>query len=343
MKTSLGFFFAVILTISSVAIAHAGNDDSGVNYIPEVGGVARARWETCTSQGMAGDNRFAIRNARVWLSGRIATPIQYYIRTDLCDQGKFKFLDGWVRFRTSSWLKLQAGQFRIPFGLDSFRGPGSYIFANRSFIGRDMANNRAVGVQAMTTVPKTPLSVNFGVFSPHSISDHNKWSDKMTFAAKAVLDVKPLTLTAGFQSLEPDSVRINMANAGITLSVGNFTAEAEYMFKHYTNSAFRACHAYNVWADYAVPLRRGLFNRLSFQARYEGNPPHSTGTREADGSLTADQPRRQRLTTGVTLSYVYNCIRCDLVLHYEKYFYHDNYIPCFDRADKLVAELVIVF
>lgn len=343
MRSTLRLIVAAAIIFCATIAAFASDDNAKVSYIPEVGGVARVRWEMSTGQGMGGENRFALRNARLWVKGNIAAPIQYYLRTDLCNQGKFQFLDGWVRFDTAPWLKLQAGQFRIPFGLDVFRGPGTYIFANRSFIGRDLANNRAVGIQAMTSLPGVPVKLDFGIFSPHTITDHAKWSRNMTFAAKAVLDVHPVSLTAGFQTLEPQSVRLNMADVGVTLSLDRFTAEAEYMYKHYTNAAFRACHAYNIWADYALPLHKGLFNRLSFQARYEGSTPHSTGTPDADGVLVANQPRRQRLTTGATLSYVYRRMRCDLVLDYEKYFYHDNFIPNNDRGDKILAEIVVVF
>lgn len=342
MKTAFKFIFAAVMGLCA-ATSHAADNDAPVNYIPEFGGVARVRWEMSTDDATVGDNRFAVRNARLWLKGKIARPIEYYLRVDLCNQGSMQFLDGYIRFNTTDWLKLQAGQFRIPFGLDAFRGPGTYIFANRSFIGRDLANNRAVGVQAMTTVPNTPLSVNFGIFSAHSITNHYVWSKNMTYAAKAVLDLKPIAITAGVQTIQPENVRINMADLGVTLKAGRFTAEAEYMYKHYTNAAFRACHAYNIWADYALPLRRGLFNCLSFQARFEGNTPHSSGKGDSMGLLIEDQPRRQRLTGGATLSYVHKRVRCDLVLDYEKYFYHDNYTPSYDRGDKLMAELVVVF
>ncbi|MDE6334899.1 MAG: porin, partial [Muribaculaceae bacterium] len=283
MNIKIRLIAAILVVIYAVLPCSASDKGGNISYIPRFGGVGRIRWEMSTSQGMAGDNRFAVQNARLWVKGNIAEPVQYYLRADLCAQGAVMFLDGWVRFDTAPWLQLQAGQFRTPFGLDSFRGPGTYIFANRSFIGRDLANNRAVGIQASTTLPGTPLSVDFGIFSPHSISDHAKWSRKMTFAAKAVLDLNPVTVTAGYQTIAPDSVRINMANIGATLSLDRFTVEAEYMYKHYTNSAFRACHGYNIWADYSLPVKTSLFNRLSFQARYDGSTPHSTGRRDSYG------------------------------------------------------------
>lgn len=343
MNIASRFITSILLAALTALTCIASDKETNISYKPQFGGVGRIRWEMSTSQGMAGDNRFAVQNARVWVKGKIARPVQYYLRADLCAQGSIMFLDGWVSFDTAPWLQLQAGQFRIPFGLDSFRGPGTYIFANRSFIGRDLANNRAVGVQASTALPGTPISIDLGIFSPHSISDHARWSRKMTFATKAVLDLAPVTITAGYQTLEPDSIRINMANIGATLSLGRFSVEAEYMYKHYTNSAFRTCHGYNIWADYSLPVNTSLFNRLSFQARYDGSTPHSTGRRDSNGILTANHPRRQRITAGATLSYTYKRMRCDLILDYEKYFYHDNFIPSHDRGDKIVTELVFVF
>ena len=255
-----------------------------------------------------------------------------------------KFLDGWARFSLPRGFSVQAGQFRIPFGVDSFRGPGGYIFANRSFIGRDMANNRAVGVQAAyASSVSIPVQVAAGVVSNASITDHSGWNDKMTVAAKATVAPGNFKISGGVQSLSPDSVRLNMADVAVTYAVGRFTVEAEYMYKHYAGTAFDDCHAYNVWADYGMPLRKGLFDRLSFQGRFEGCDAHSTGRRNADGAIVANQPARNRLTVGSTLAYRRKRLRCELQLNYEKYFYDNNYIPQPDRADKLVAELVVVF
>lgn len=63
-----------------------------VNLVPKIHGTVRARWEMDTK---GGENRFAVRNARVSISGEIAQPIDYYIQTDFCDQGKMKILDAW--------------------------------------------------------------------------------------------------------------------------------------------------------------------------------------------------------------------------------------------------------
>lgn len=337
-------YLAVAAAMFVSITASAEGAAEAVDYRPQFGGVVRARWEMLTNDGRAGDNHFALRNARVWISGKVAAPIAYYLRADLCDMGKMKFLDGWARFSLPRGLNVQAGQFRIPFGVDPFRGPGSYVFINRSFIGRDMANNRAVGVQAAyTSRTSVPVQAAVGVFSNSPITNHSGWNDKMTVAAKVTVAPGNFKISGGVQSLSPDSVRINMADVAVTYAAGQFTAEAEYMYKHYAGDAFDNCHAYNVWADYGIPLRKGLFDRLSFQGRFEGCEAHSTGKRNAEGNLVADQPSRKRLTIGSTLAYKHRRMRCELQLNYEKYFYNNDYMLAPDRADKVVAELVLVF
>jgi len=331
---------ATLISILSIVAASATESADEVSYVPKAGGVMRARWEIETADGY---NRFAVMNARVYLKGNIAKPISYFVHTDLCDQGKIKFLDAWIRFDAFSGFVFQAGQFRIPFGVDPFRGPGSYIFVNRSFIGRDLDNIRAVGVKAGYEIPGTPLSVEAGVFSPGVITDHSKWTNQKTFASKAVCNLGMFSIAAGYQSIVPDSVRINMADAAVTFRYGRISAEAEYMYKHYTNGSFKPCHAYNAWVDYSLPLNKVLFNRLSFQGRVDGSTVHSSGMRNADGILVADQPYRNRITLGSSLAYVQKPIKCELKLNYEKYFYHSGYIIPQGRGDKIVAELVVKF
>lgn len=337
-------FAALLLSLSTIFTA-AGEETTGAqtfDYKPTFGGVIRARWEMATDDGYGGENRFGVRNARVWLKGKIAPQIQYYLRADLCDMGKMKFLDGWARFTLPKGFAVQAGQFRIPFGVDAFRGPGTYIFPNRSFMGRDDANNRAVGVQGMFEPGSVPFKLHFGVFSNHTISDHSPWSKEMTFATKATYEVGPLTFASGFQTIQPALVRMNMADAAITFKSGRFMAEGEYMYTHYNCTNYHDGHTFNAWADYSVPLK-GLFNQISFQGRFEGASSRSNGQQNEAGELYNNFPSRKRLTVGSTLAYIRKPVKCEIALDYEKYFYKNGYTPGIDRDDKIVAELIIVF
>jgi len=329
-----------LLALSALAASADTIPSARVDYVPKISGAVRARWEMQTDGGL---NRFQLRNARVCLAGQIAAPIDYYLQVDLCDQGTMKFLDGWIRMNLFSGFKAQAGQFRVPFGIDTFRGPGNYIFANRSFIGRYICNRRAVGVKLAYDVPAVPVDVEAGVFNPGTISDHRGWTHQKTYAAKATVTAGDFKIATGVVSDVPDSVRYNIADAAVIYNCGRWHAEAEYMYKHYTGDSHRPTHAAHVWADYSMPVKAGVFNRASFQGRFDVMTDGSDGQRDSRGLLTTNQPARRRITVGATLSRIVGSRHADFRVNYEKYFYNTGVTAPDGLGDKVVAELVLKF
>lgn len=337
-RTVVGAVFLILATGAAFA------DIVIKDYLPTVGGVMRTRFEIETQSAL---NRFAVNNARVWLRGNAMPRLSYFVCADLCNQGQFQFLDAYGRFDIGHGLAVQAGQFRIPFGVDPFRGPGGYVFADRSFIGRDIDNIRAVGAQASYTFQgNVPAAFTLGLFSPNAITNHNRWNKSFNAALKAELPVGPLKFTAGIQTIKPDNIRANMADACLYFAIGRWRAEAEWMFKHYLThdlddaptGAFNDVHAWNVWADYSIPLKKTIFDRLSFQARFDANSAHTS-----TANYEIDFPARKRITLGATLGYVKTPVKCEIQLNYEKYFYEKGAEIPTGRNDKVVAELIISF
>lgn len=332
-------FLSTITVFADVAIKE---------YLPTVGGVMRTRFEIETQSGL---NRFAVNNARMWLRGNIIPRLSYLVCTDFCNQGQFQFLDAYGRFDIGKGFAIQAGQFRIPFGVDPFRGPGSYIFADRSFIGRDIDNIRAVGAQASYTFQtNVPAVITLGLFSPNAITDHNHWSKSFNTALKAEIPVGPFKITGGLQTIKPDLNRMNMADVCIFFSKDRLSIEAEWMYKHYCNSEktqteriFPNVNAWNIWADYAIPLKKTIFDKLSFQGRFDANTKHSNGIVNNEGFLPEDHPGRKRITLGATLGYTKKPLKCEIQLNYEKFFYEKGAAIPTGRNDKVVAELIISF
>lgn len=315
-----------------------------VNYIPQIGGAVRARWEMETESGRDALNRFQLRNARVTLAGQIARPIDYFFQVDLCNSGKMQFLDGWARLALFEGFRFQAGQFRVPFGVDTFLGPGNYIFANRSFIGRDMCNVRAVGVKLAYQLPHLPLLLEGGVFSPGTISDSGDWNHGKQYAAKATVTLNSFRVSASYFSRKPvGGVRINMADAAVVFSHDRWLASAEYLYASYTRHAARDSHGFVSYVDYGMPVHAGIFNHCSFQARFDVMTAYSTGVPDADGMITSSVPARRRITAGATISRIAGSRHCDLRLNYEKYFYNHGVAAPEGRGDKIVAELVLKF
>ncbi len=329
--TALYILFGISITFAA----------DSISYRPNIHGTVRGRFEASTQHG---DYRFQVRNARLSIDGKIAPIADYYIQADFCDRGDIKILDAWTRLWATKSIGFQAGQFRMPFGVDPFRGPHTYLFANRSFIGKQVANVRAVGLKAIWEPQQLPLTIEAGAFNPATISDHSSWHNKLAYAAKAVLTFYNVALSTGFKSIAPDSIRTNLVDADITWKYGRWYVEGEYIYKHYTHNRHKASHAYLVQADYTLPINIPFFNQLSFQGRFDGVTNHSNAVRNDLGQLTTTDPARNRITAGITISHVRSKnMFLDLRLNYEKYFYHDGVDVTADMGDKALVELVLRF
>lgn len=314
-------------------------DEPEVSYMPEIHGTVRARWEMTTDNG---ESRFQVRNARLQIGGKIASWIDYFFNSDLCDQGKMKVLDYWGRITPARGFALRAGQFRVPFGVDPFRGPDKYYFSNRSYIGKQVCNIRGVGAEIACTLPATPLTVKVAAFNPRGIGDHDQWHSSMAYAGKITCGIGNVTLTAGAQSILPQAVRINMLDAAASWTCGHWIVEGEYMNKHYTRQAHKTCHAYNIFTAYTAPLRNCRFNRWSLEGRFDGMTDHSSGTSAAGTILITDHPARNRMTLGGTLSYIAGQRHLDLRLDFEQTFFRRHSAPDHEGS-RLLAELILHF
>ena len=109
----------IFLAIAFVSAKADDSKEKTFSYIPNIHGTVRPRFEL---DSKSGDARFAMRNSRLSLDGKVAPEIDYFLQLDLCDQGTFKPLDFYVRLQVATGLRVQAGQFRVPFGVETFRG-----------------------------------------------------------------------------------------------------------------------------------------------------------------------------------------------------------------------------
>lgn len=331
-----------LLAVAAMALCAVGAIASdSISYVPQVHGTLRPRMELSTVDDAY---RFQLRNARLSLNGFIAPSIDYFAQVDICDRGSMKFLDGWIRLAVTRNFKFQAGQFRMPFAVDPFRGPHTYLFANRSFMSKQVFNYRAVGAKLSYKLPKLPLTLEAGAFNPSKIGDHTPWNHSLAFGSKAVYKIDNVSLAAGFASVKPAGSRMNAIDGCITWQSGRWLAEAEYINSHYANRDFKNTHSYNAYVDYRMPVEAGIFNRLSFQGRFDGITDFSTGTTDEEGKLTINEPARNRVTVGATISYIKSAnMFLDIRADYEKYFYHSGVTVTPEMGDKLVLEMVLRF
>lgn len=331
------YLFGLLLMATFCAAA-----GDSISYIPEFHGVLRGRWELDTKDGYS---HFQVRNARVSLEGNAAPIIKYKFNVDLCDRGKIMLLDAFATISPLKKFDILVGQYRMPFGIESFRGPGGYYFNNRSYIGKHINNYRAVGLSAAYTLEKVPLTFEGGVFNPTQMDDHTTWVKKYAYAGRAIYRPSSWTIAGGFESIIPGDVRINLASATLGWQMERFYIEGEYIARWYTHNSHKTTHGYNIFANYGLPLKKGLFDTWSFQARFDGTTALASGfadTETPEGKLKTTFDGRKRLTVGSTLDYKFKFIRAAVRLNYEKCWF-DHKAPGNSKEDVLSAELIVKF
>ena len=351
MKKSLLLVLAALLSAGSIC---AQKDDEAEgqkvdkarlekkDYLPKINGTLRAKYEYQTEMGAG---RFEMRNARVSITGNVLPIVAYKAEVDLSDEGQIKMLDAYARIFPLKGLTVTAGQMRVPFTIDAHRSPHQQYFANRSFIAKQVGNVRDVGLTLGYELPiALPLTLEAGLYNGTGLTNQKVWHKEVNYSAKAVLyPVKGWNVTLSVQGIQPEEVWMRSYDVGTYVEFGRFHLEGEYLYKQYSDHAFKDVHAVDAFVNYDLPLRKA-FSKISFLARYDMMTDQSDAKTydEETGRLSITDYKRHRLTGGITLS-LSKAFRTDLRLNYEKYFYPEGSIAKESEQDKIVLELMVRF
>ena len=309
-------------------------------WLPKISGTLRAKGEYQTRDK---EGRFEVRNARVALDGNVTPIVIYRAEVDLSDEGRIRMLDAYAGVLPVKGLTLRIGQMRVPFSIDAHRSPHKQFFANRSFIAKQVGDVRDVGLCASYTLPKTPLTIEGGLFNGSGLTDQKDyWTKNLNFSAKVQWKpVKMLTLQGSVQKISPTGGTVMLYDGGVSFNHAGVFLEVEYLRKHYKNNTYHAVNALNTMAAYTLPLRR-VFDHLRFLTRFDMMDDHSRGALNDEGVLQTDDAARKRLTAGITLGFAKR-LAAELRLNYEKYFYDKGAAMKTSERDKVVMEMMIHF
>lgn len=331
---------AALLIPGAVSAQDTAKEEPKVDLMPKIHGAFRGRFEYEFDSDI---KRFQVANARISVSGNVAPAIDYFIQFDACDRGKMKFLDGWGRIAVTEQLKFQAGQFREPFGIETFRSPANYIFSNRAFLGKVICNIRGVGAKVSYNLKTEPLLFEAGAFNTTGIADHTVKNTQIAFASRVIWNPAGWTASAGYMSQSPYGKRVNLYDLALGWKDSRWEFLGEGIVKSYTRSDLDPVYSYVLWGQRKFPVEWGVFNQASVEARFDGMTSHSNGSVDDTWAFILTDSARNRVTVGGTVSYVYKMVHADFRLNYEKYFYHSGAVVAEGLDDKIVAELVIRF
>lgn len=326
---------------------HAQKEDK-VDLTPKVHGTIRGKYEYQTEEG---DGRFQVRNARVSLEGKVAKAVEYKAEIDLSDEGQIKMLDAYTKIKPVRGFDFTIGQMRVPFTIDAHRSPHQQYFANRSFIAKQVGNVRDVGATlGYSFNVGIPIILQAGMFNGSGLTNQKDfWTNNINFSAKAQFFIpRGFNITLSTQKIRPDHISVMMYDAGAYYHAHGWHIEAEYLFKHYEDNAFKNVHAFDAFVNYDIPLRKCFFTKISPLLRYDYMSDHSDGMRYLDGeentegSLMINDYQRSRITGGLTFSIAKPFIS-DIRLNYEKYFYRSGAVAKPSERDKIVIEVMTRF
>lgn len=326
---------------------HAQEEDK-VDLTPKVHGTIRGKYEYQTEEG---DGRFQVRNARVSLEGKVAKAVEYKAEIDLSDEGQIKMLDAYTKIKPVRGFDFTIGQMRVPFTIDAHRSPHQQYFANRSFIAKQVGNVRDVGATlGYLFNVGIPIILQAGMFNGSGLTNQKDfWTNNINFSAKAQFFIpRGFNITLSTQKIRPDHISVMMYDAGAYYHAHGWHIEAEYLFKHYEDNAFKNVHAFDAFVNYDIPLRKCFFTKISPLLRYDYMSDHSDGMRYLDGeentegSLMINDYQRSRITGGLTFSIAKPFIS-DIRLNYEKYFYRSGAVAKPSERDKIVIEVMTRF
>lgn len=326
---------------------HAQEEDK-VDLTPKVHGTIRGKYEYQTEEG---DGRFQVRNARVSLEGKVAKAVEYKAEIDLSDEGQIKMLDAYTKIKPVRGFDFTIGQMRVPFTIDAHRSPHQQYFANRSFIAKQVGNVRDVGATlGYSFNVGIPIILQAGMFNGSGLTNQKDfWTNNINFSAKAQIFIpNGFNITLSTQKIRPAHISVMMYDAGAYYHAHGWHIEAEYLFKHYEDNAFKNVHAFDAFVNYDIPLRKCFFTKISPLLRYDYMSDHSDGMRYLDGeentegSLMINDYQRSRITGGLTFSIAKPFIS-DIRLNYEKYFYRSGAVAKPSERDKIVIEVMTRF
>ena len=314
-------------------------------YLPEIHGTVRARYEYQTTED---NHRFQVRNARVDVSGKVIDMLGYRAEVDLCDQGKIKLVNAYVRLTPTKDWKITLGQMRAPFGIDAHRSPHKRLFANRSFVFKHLGNVRDVGLSVGYQLREGfPFSIDMGVFSGVGINKQTEWRKSKNLIVTGKLQLTPIenyNLTLSMMKTSPGSVNIFTYGAGTFYEWNKWHFEVEGIYKTYEDDAYDDVWGVNAMVYYDLYLKKekAFIKKISFLGRYDWMTDFALGVPDEEGKLKTSDSEKSRVTGGLTFSLGLP-FQADLRLNYEKYFYRENAIITPTEQDRIVAEVMVRF
>ena len=217
---------------------------------------------------------FDLHRARVGIEGTLLTRFDYQIERELHDATQ-PWRDVYVDARVLRDLQIQAGQFKIPFGLDQLTSGMDIDFNYRSLAGTYLAPGRDLGLMAHGKLFDDVVKYEAGVFRQGGenvrSSERTEAQSARTVAGRLV--VKPWNGSKAFRSLRSFAAGIAFTDGRLPEgpnSLRGKTVPGDAFFEHfYVDGERRRVGAEFQWRPGPMSVQ-GEFIRARDQRRGQG-------------------------------------------------------------------------
>ena len=178
----------------------------------QISGLVQARYQGFAQKGV--NNAFDLRRVRLDLRGDVSPNWSYDVYSEFAGTG-VKLVDAYVAYKVGDYLKFSAGQFKIPFSIESLTSDSQLEFSDRSQVVEALvsrtkdvignSNGRDIGIQVNGSFAKNDdfylFDYSLGVFNGAGYdvtTDNNNHKD--VGGRLTVHPVKNLAVSADFYS-----------------------------------------------------------------------------------------------------------------------------------------------
>ncbi|MBB3055773.1 porin [Mucilaginibacter gotjawali] len=227
----------------------------------QISGLLQERYQAF--QQVSSNNGFDLHRIRLIVSGNVTDNWSYYTQTELSGSG-VKLVDAYTAYKFGDYLKVSAGQFKIPFSLESLTSDAQLEFIDRSQVVEALVG-RSKDVISVTPGNQQGRDIGLQINGSFAKIDNNYLFD-YTFGV--------------FNGAGYDVTGDNNYNKDI----------AGRLSIHPVTGLIVSGDFYNGVANYGTPAKNQKRNRGGFDARYVIGPlsvqaEYDKGT---DGSIKRD-------------------------------------------------------
>lgn len=253
----------------------------------QISGVAQVRYQGFEQKGVY--NAFDLHRIRLIVQGNVTDNWSYYTQTELGGTG-VKLIDAYGAYKVGDFLKFQAGQFKIPFSLESLTSDALLEFIDRSQViealasrSKDVIGNqqgRDIGIQVTGSFVKLDdhylFDYTLGIFNGAGYDVTTDNNDHKDFGGRIALHpIKGLDLGGSLYSGEDIATgkvatqARNRYGFDARYVVGPLSLTAEYA--HGTDASVKKDGWYGQAGYYIIP-------QIQVVAKYDTYDPNKTIT-----------------------------------------------------------------